>query len=125
LVLALIDSTELMRSADSNYTIVWNVVDYPAFLAFPVTTVHAVLDVSKPVHGFLSDEDMIIHELCKICDRDCCDIFNRYVTDTPEVFMDTPVGLQLVGRPHEEAAVIRVGEIVEKALGTHTTIISP
>lgn len=36
--------------------------------------------------------------------------------DDPEVFSNAPVGLQLVGQPQEDEAVIRMTEIVDAAL---------
>jgi Asp-tRNA(Asn)/Glu-tRNA(Gln) amidotransferase A subunit family amidase len=37
-------------------------------------------------------------------------------TDDPHVFEDAPVGLQLVGRTHEEEAVLAMTEVVDNAL---------
>jgi hypothetical protein len=38
------------------------------------------------------------------------------LTDNPHIFQDAPVGLQLVGRTHEEEAVLAMTEIVDNAL---------
>lgn len=53
---------------DCNYTTVWNVLDCPG-LVFPVTTVDPVLDLAKPPHEFLSDNDKLIYELCKFTSK--------------------------------------------------------
>lgn len=49
------------RSVD--YTLVWNVLDYPACV-FPVTKVDSVLDRPKPPHKFLGEADRKTYELC-------------------------------------------------------------
>jgi amidase len=54
----------LYRSVD--YTLVWNVLDYPACV-FPVTKVDSVLDRPKPPHKFLSEADQKTYELCASC----------------------------------------------------------
>lgn len=36
--------------------------------------------------------------------------------DDPHLFVDAPVGLQLVGRTHEEEAVLSMTEVVDSAL---------
>ncbi|KAI9448509.1 general amidase [Lactarius indigo] len=81
------------------YTMIWNVLDYPACV-FPVTKVDPVLDQPKPEHHFLSEEDRKIHELY----------------DSPETFKGAPISLQLVGPTQEDEAVIAMTEIVEAAL---------
>ncbi|KAF8509845.1 general amidase [Gautieria morchelliformis] len=85
------------KNSSADYTTVWNSLDYPA-LSFPVTAVDPTLDPPKPAHNFMSEEDKQIYELY-----------------TPETFKDAPVGLQLVGRTQEEEALIRMGEILERA----------
>lgn len=98
------------------YTMVWNVLDYPA-LVIPVSRVDPALDVKKPAHEFLSDLDKSIYELCVYCsfiwsaftDMNLC-------LDEPETFKDAPIGLQVVGRTHEDEAVIAMAEIVDAAL---------
>ncbi|KAG6863531.1 hypothetical protein C0993_011189 [Termitomyces sp. T159_Od127] len=80
------------------YTMVWNVLDYPA-LVIPVSKVDPALDAKKPAHEFLSDMDKLIYELYE-----------------PETFRDAPIGLQVVGRTHEDEAVIAMAEIVDAAL---------
>jgi len=52
------------KNLSASYTVVFNALDYPA-LAFPVTTVHPVLDGPKPAHQFLSSEDIVNYNLCK------------------------------------------------------------
>lgn len=39
-----------------------------------------------------------------------------FTTDDPHIFKDAPVGLQLVGRTHEEEAVLAMTGVVENAL---------
>ncbi|KAF8591875.1 general amidase [Ramaria rubella] len=82
----------------ANYSMIWNSLDYPA-LAFPVTAVDPVLDPPNAAHSFISEKDKANYELYK-----------------PEIYKDAPVGLQVVGRTQEEEAVIRMGEIIDKAL---------
>lgn len=47
----------------TEYTTIWNGLDYPAAV-FPVTTVDPVVDVKKPPHKFLSEADKQVYELC-------------------------------------------------------------
>ncbi|KAG1747892.1 general amidase [Suillus paluster] len=82
----------------TNYTTVWNALDYPA-TTFPVTTVDPTLDGKEPPHGFYDDFDKGIYEMYD-----------------PEKFKNAPVCLQLVGRTLEEEAVIKMTEIVDAAL---------
>lgn len=82
----------------TNYTTVWNALDYPA-TTFPVTTVDPTLDAKKPPHVFYDDFDK--------------GIYNMY---DPEIFKNAPICLQLVGRTLEEEAVIQMTEIVDGAL---------
>ncbi|KAH9935666.1 general amidase [Fomitopsis serialis] len=83
----------------TNYTTVWNTLDYAATV-FPVTKVDARVDVKSPPHSFHSSIDKIYHGMYD-----------------PQVFNGMPVGLQLVGRPLEEEAVLAMTEIVIQALG--------
>ncbi|KAG6888252.1 hypothetical protein C0995_009453 [Termitomyces sp. Mi166 len=87
------------RNSNEEYTMVWNVLDYPA-LVIPVSTVDPVLDIKKPAHQFLSDLDKLIYELY----------------DSPETFKDAPIGFQVIGRTHEDEAVIAMAEIVDAAM---------
>ncbi|KAF9229322.1 general amidase [Gyrodon lividus] len=86
------------RNQYTNYTTVWNTLDYPASI-FPVTTVDPALDVKKSRESFVDDFDQGIHEMYH-----------------PEVFKNAPICLQLVGRTLEEEAVIAMTEIVDAAL---------
>jgi hypothetical protein len=43
-------------------------------------------------------------------------VISRFRSDDPHIFKDAPVGLQLVGRSHEEEAVLAMTEVVENAL---------
>jgi amidase len=43
-------------------------------------------------------------------------MYFTYAADNPEDFEGAPVGLQLVGRPQEEEAVIGMTEVVDRAL---------
>ncbi|KAG1742229.1 general amidase [Suillus lakei] len=91
-------STPHGKNRYTNYTTVWNALDYPA-ATFPVTTVDATLDAKKPPHVFYDDYDKSIYEMYD-----------------PETFKNAPVCLQLVGRTLEEEAVIKMTEIVDAAL---------
>ncbi|KAG0696600.1 general amidase [Suillus ampliporus] len=82
----------------TNYTTVWNALDYPAAI-FPVTTVDSTLDGKEPRHDFYDDFDKHIYEMYD-----------------PEKFKNAPICLQLVGRTLEEEAVIKMTEIVDVAL---------
>ncbi|KAG6844210.1 hypothetical protein H0H87_008879 [Tephrocybe sp. NHM501043] len=82
------------------YTIVWNVLDYPA-LVIPVSRVDQALDVKKPAHEFLSDLDKSVYELYE-----------------PEIFKNAPIAFQVVGRTQEDEAVLAMAEIVDEALRT-------
>ncbi|KAH9839323.1 general amidase [Rhodofomes roseus] len=81
-----------------NYTMVWNTLDYAAAV-FPVTKVDAQVDVKSPPHHFHSSIDKVYYEMYD-----------------PKVFNGMPVGLQLVGRPLEEEAVLAMTEVVVEAL---------
>lgn len=98
------------------YTMVWNFLDCPA-LAMPVSRVNPLLDVKRPAHEFLNDSDRSVYELCMfffpfICSRP----INVFHIDEPETFEDAPIGFQIVGRKHEDEAVIAMAEIVDAAL---------
>jgi len=41
-------------------------------------------------------------------------------TDSPEAFENSPVGLQVIGRTHEDEAVIAMAEILDVALSAHS-----
>ncbi|OAX42358.1 general amidase [Rhizopogon vinicolor AM-OR11-026] len=88
------------KNTYTNYTTVWNALDYPAAI-FPVTTVDPNLDTKKPRHDFYDDFDEGIHEMYD-----------------PETFKNAPVCLQLVGRTLEEEAVVKMTEIVDAALAS-------
>ncbi|KAF9241340.1 general amidase [Melanogaster broomeanus] len=88
------------RNLYTNYTSVWNALDYPASV-FPVTTVDQALDLKRARESFVDDFDQRNHEFYD-----------------PEVFKNTPVCLQLVGRTLEEEGVIAMTEIVDAALKT-------
>ena len=107
-----------MRYAD--YTVVWNSLDYPV-LAFPVTAVDPMLDLPKPAHAFLSQEDKKNFELCRESFRHNL-LSLTPLPDTPETFKYAPVGLQLVGRTQEEEALVRMGEIVDDVLKHHAKL---
>ncbi|KAG5645708.1 hypothetical protein DXG03_005403 [Asterophora parasitica] len=80
------------------YTLVFNTLDYPA-LVIPVSKVDQTLDAKKPAHNFLSEDDKRIYE--------------RY---EPSRYTDAPIAVQVVGRTHEDEAVIALAEIVDAAL---------
>ncbi|KAF9461721.1 general amidase [Collybia nuda] len=87
-----------LNMSDSFYSTLSNSLDY-ASCSFPVTFVDAELDKPQPPHAFYNHEDEAL--------------FNLYSTD---VFAGSPVGLQLIGGPQEEEAVIAMTEIVDRAL---------
>ncbi|KZS93000.1 general amidase [Sistotremastrum niveocremeum HHB9708] len=86
------------KNTSAAYTLIWNTLDYAACV-FPVTTVNPAIDVVAPPHDFKNKDDQATYELYD-----------------PEVFKGAPVGLQVVGRPQEEEAVIALTEIVAAAL---------
>ncbi|KAF8314220.1 general amidase [Clavulina sp. PMI_390] len=90
-------------NSDAFYTSLWNGLDYTA-CSFPVTTVDPELDVRIPRHQFHNHEDE--------------EVYRWY---DPHIFADAPVGLQLVGRTHEEEAVLAMAEVVDAALMRRTT----
>jgi len=90
-------------NTDSFYTTIVNAMDY-ATCCFPVTTVDPELDQPFEAHEFYNHEDEAL--------------FNMY---RPELFKDAPVGLQIMGRPQEEEAVIAMTEIVDNALKNHNS----
>jgi uncharacterized protein YhfF len=49
--------------SNASYTLIWNVLDYPACV-FPVTKVDPVLDQPKSPHRFLNKEDEWDYYLC-------------------------------------------------------------
>ncbi|EPT04504.1 hypothetical protein FOMPIDRAFT_1113035 [Fomitopsis schrenkii] len=82
----------------TNYTTVWNALDYAATV-FPVTKVDAAIDVGAAPHAFHSSIDKTYYEMYD-----------------PAVFHGMPVGLQLVGKTLEEEAVLAMTGIVVEAL---------
>ncbi|RDB19727.1 Acetamidase [Hypsizygus marmoreus] len=86
------------KNTSANYTLVWNVLDYPA-LVIPVSRVDQELDTKQPAHKFLSEDDKA-----------------NYEAYDPAIYRDAPVSVQLVGRTLEEEAVIAMAEIVDAAL---------
>ncbi|TFK77300.1 general amidase [Pluteus cervinus] len=86
------------QNRDANYTTVWNVLDYSAAV-LPVTKVIPSLDVQRPAHKFYDHHDRYNYEL-----------YN------PSKFAGEPVAIQVIGRTHEEEAVIAMAEIVDAAL---------
>ncbi|KAF8295664.1 general amidase [Clavulina sp. PMI_390] len=85
-------------NSDVFYTSMWNGLDYTA-CTFPVTTVDPELDVRVPRLQFHNYEDEHIHRWYDA-----------------RIFKGAPVGLQLVGRTHEEEAVLAMTEVVDAAL---------
>ncbi|KAI0077058.1 general amidase [Panus rudis PR-1116 ss-1] len=83
---------------DASYTMVWNVLDYPACV-FPVTTVDPILDTKRERKEYLGERDRRNWELYD-----------------PQTFLNAPIGLQLVARTQEDEAVIGMTEVVDEAL---------
>ncbi|KAF8221180.1 amidase [Tricholoma matsutake] len=86
------------KNRNTQYTTVWNVLDYPA-VVIPVSKVDPNLDKAKPPHAFLSRTDKA-----------------HYETYTPEVYANAPIAVQIVARTLEEEALIAMSEIVDTAL---------
>lgn len=82
-----------------------------------MTRVDPILDAPRPREQFLNEQDKANYDLCKICPKfqGLCRSNDMHL-DTPEIFKNAPVGLQLVGRCQEEEAVIAMTEIVDTAL---------
>lgn len=82
-----------------------------------MTKVDPNIDAKPPPHEFLSKKDKKNYEMCtpnqSIFSFQKPDLLS---SDDPQVFMNAPVGLQLVGRTLEEEAVIAMTEIVDAAL---------
>jgi len=93
-------------NSDAFYTSMWNALDYAA-CTFPVTTVDPELDTRLPRHHFHNHEDEHV-----------------YRWYDPHIFKDAPVGLQLVGRTHEEEAVLAMTEVVDNALKRASSVSS-
>ena len=116
--------THINRSAQ--YTIVWNVLDYPSLVIPTGSHVDESLDVKKPALQFYNDLDKANYELCKFYFACMVDFFpassflfllvSNLVSDEPAIFKDAPISIQVIGRTLEEEAVIRLGEIVDNAL---------
>ncbi|VUC32421.1 unnamed protein product [Clonostachys rosea] len=83
-----------------NYTIVWNVLDYSA-VTVPVTFADKNVDVAESYPRPLNDIDK----------------FNWKAYDA-EIYHGAPIGVQVVGRRHEEEKVLALGEVVSNALGS-------
>ncbi|KAH8113206.1 general amidase [Phellopilus nigrolimitatus] len=86
------------RNIDTNYTMIWNALDYTTS-TFPVSTVDPAVDVKQTRDRFLNDVDEFVYNLYD-----------------PSVWRNAPIALQLVGRSLEEEAVIGMTEIVAAAL---------
>ncbi|KAM6501200.1 general amidase [Amanita muscaria] len=86
------------NKAATTYTAVWNSLDYPAFV-LPVTRVSPELDPKLPPPVFYSDRDKQLYDFYE-----------------PDIFMNAPVSIQMVGRTQEDEAVIGIAELVDKAL---------
>jgi amidase len=105
-----------LGESNAQYTTVWNVLDYPA-LVIPVSKVDPNLDKAKPAYTFLSRADKAHHETCA-CLHILIDnrLFLIATIDTPEVYANAPIAVQVVARTLEEEAVIAMSEIVDAAL---------
>ncbi|KAH9891213.1 general amidase [Cubamyces lactineus] len=85
-------------NSDCFYTSFCNFLNYTASV-FPVTFADMTLDGRAPPHQFHNKEDEAVYKLYD-----------------PELWHGMPVGLQLIGRTHEEEGVIAMTEIVDRAL---------
>ncbi|KIL63891.1 hypothetical protein M378DRAFT_192787 [Amanita muscaria Koide BX008] len=80
------------------YTVVWNNLDYPAFI-LPVTKVSPELDPKRPPPVFFSDLDKQLYDFYE-----------------PEIFANAPVSVQIVGRTQNDEAVIGMAELIDQAV---------
>lgn len=92
-------------------------MDY-ATCCFPVTTVDPKLDQPFEPHEFYNHEDEDLFNMCTYARNSliCSRLTTNRSLDRPELFKDAPVGLQIMGRPQEEEAIIAMTEIVDQAL---------
>ncbi|KAG1717773.1 amidase signature domain-containing protein [Suillus paluster] len=86
------------KNSYTNYSTVWNALDYPA-ATFRMTTVNSTLDGKELPDGFYDDFEKTFMKCT-----------------APEIFKDAPVSLQLAGRTQKKEAVIKMTEIVDVAL---------
>ena len=83
---------------------------------FPTTAVDDGLDKAISEHVFHNHEDEALYNMCKPPITFKKYISSRLRIDNPSLFKYAPVGLQLMGKPQEEEAVIAMTEIVDDAL---------
>jgi len=103
-----------------HYTSVFNCLDYPACV-FPVTTVDPDVDLKKPAHEFLNENDEKWYHLCTSASQaDVHSISDAkgFILDEPEKWRGAPVALQLVGQSYDDEAVVGMTEVVDAALKT-------
>ncbi|KAH6962456.1 amidase signature domain-containing protein [Ilyonectria sp. MPI-CAGE-AT-0026] len=81
-----------------NYSLLWNVLDYPG-VSFPVTTVEPDLDPADHHFQPKRDEDLSIHNLYR-----------------PEWYTDAPVSLQLVARRFEDEKLLQALRFIEERI---------
>ena len=81
------------------YTAHWNLLDYPAAV-FPVTTVDPLKDPKDASYTPKNKQDKF-----------CYDLYS------PEVFVDAPVSLQIVGRRQCDEKVLAALAEIERAMG--------
>ena len=113
-----ISLVDIAFASDSFYTTLCNAMDY-ACTVFPVTFVDLEKDTPRPPHDFYNHEDEAIYKLCMLQSLFPGMISADLPPDDPQLFPGTPVGLQLIGRPQEEEAVIAMTEIVDNALNKY------
>ncbi|QRV80632.1 amidase [Ceratobasidium sp. AG-Ba] len=105
------------KNSSPFYTSLWNALDYATGVV-PVTFVDPTLDRPVPPHGFYSDEDRDIYNMCKfslLSMRIMLSSHSLPIDDT-ETYKDAPIGLQVVGQVQEEEAVLALMEEVDDAL---------
>jgi len=81
------------------YTSQWNLLDYPA-MVFPVTKVDPAKDAADGEYQPMNAQDEFNHKLY-----------------SPEVYVDAPVSLQLVGRRYDDEKVFEATEFIKQAVG--------
>ncbi|UJR17425.1 hypothetical protein I4U23_004320 [Adineta vaga] len=82
------------------YTSAWNLLDYPTVI-FPVTTVDLVKDQVEVDYK----------------PRNTLDSENYKLYTSPQVYVNAPVGLQIVCRRYNDEKALKCLEIIERAMG--------
>ena len=96
-------------------------MDYTS-ASFPVTTVNPDLDIPVSREEFYNEEDKALHSVCKQSTASLVHVICITTSvDKPELFINAPVGIQLMGKSLEEEAIIAMTEIIDTALKSYST----